>query len=175
MLAMSIALIVVSASPMKHYREGKVERAARLMTNEERAQLASFNVQLDNLHRPAANQLLLTGSIFVMSAAVVVPVVAGAIGFVGSVFLGIFGFLGPTLWTLIPEMWVALFAWIPVWGWIAMGVAAVAGVAMLFSAQAADAPRRDQVEAVTLERRRLVNQAASRPDMQVVAPPLVTF
>jgi hypothetical protein len=175
MLALSIALVVVSASPMKHYREGKAERAARLMTNEERAQLASFNVRLDGLRRSAANELLLTGSIVVMSAAAAVPVIAGAIGFVGTVFLGIFGFLGPSLWALIPPMWVALFSWVPVWGWIAMGVAAVAGVAMLFSAQASDAPRRDQVEAVTLERRRLVNLAAARADMQVVAPPLVTF
>jgi hypothetical protein len=175
MLALSMALIVVSAAPVKSFREGKVERAARLMTADERAQLTGLNLELLNLRRANENTALLSASIVTMSVAAAVPVVLGAVGLVGSVFLGLFGFLGPSLWLAIPTMWVALFSWVPVWGWIAMGVAAVAGVAMLISAQASDAPRRERVAAVNLERRRIIEAAALRPDMPLIAPPLVTF
>lgn len=176
MLALSIALIVVSASPVKSSRERPAERAARLMTAEERAQLAELNVQLLELRRSSDNLALLSGSIIALSSAVVVPVVLGAIGLVGTFFVGFFGLIAPSLWTLIPAMWVGLFSWVPVWGWLAMGVAAAAGVAMLISAQASDAPRRQRVQEVNLERRRLIEVAAGRPEVpELVAPPLVTF
>jgi hypothetical protein len=175
MLALSIALIVVSASPMKPHRERGAERAARLMSTEERAQFAELNIQLMELRRPSDNVTLFTGSIITMASAAVVPVGLAAVGIVGSFFVGLVGLLAPSLWSAIPAMWVGLFSWVPLWGWIAMGVAAVAGVAMLITAQAGDAPRRERVQAVNLERRRLIEIAAARPDVQLMAPPLVSF
>lgn len=176
MLALSVALIVVSASPTKLYRERTVDRAARLMTNEERAQLESFNVQLADLHhRPAQSSALMAGSIITLSVAGVVPVAMAAVGILGTFFAGLLGFAAPSLWTGIPAMWLTLFSWIPVWGWIAIGVGAVAGAAMLWGALAADAPRRAKVQSISEERRRLVIIASSRPELPESAPPLVTF
>ena len=174
MLALSIALIVVSASPLKPASEGKQERAARLMTAEEREQLAGLKVQLLEPRSPESAGLL-ASSIITLSSALIVPVGLGAVGLVGSFFVGFIGVLAPSLWRLIPAMWVGLFSWIPVWGWIAMGVAAAAGVAMLVGAQALDAPRREKAQALNLERRRLIEVASTRPDPQLMAPPLVTF
>ena len=75
-------------------------------------------------------------------------------------------------------MWVGLYAWIPLGGWIAMAAAVVVGVAMVITAQATDAPRREQVHQLKEERARLIDMALTRPEQSMLrAPmtPLATF
>lgn len=46
---------------------------------------------------------------------------------------------------------------------------------MLIGAQTSDAPRREQVQAIKTERKKIVDLALSRPDLEMAPPPLVTF
>lgn len=179
MFALPLVMILLSASPST-VRESKLTRAARLMTDVELAHLADLDSQIHDLPRTSGNTALLVSSIVAMSAGILVPLVAGVIALVGTIFVGFFGLLagafGSTaLLSSIPQMWVAVFAWIPVWGWIAMGVAVVVGAGMLIGALTSDAPRREQVGALKGERSRLIHAALARSERAMTQVPMTTL
>lgn len=184
MLALPLALVLLSASPSTHQgpRETKTQRAARLMTEVELAQLADLDRQVAELSRPDGNTALLVSSVVAMGLGVITPLIAAVIAIVGTVFVGFFGLIGAalgstTLLALIPQMWVAVFSWIPVWGWVAMGAVVAIGAGMLITAQVSDGPRRAEVSALQVERKRLITGVLERERSMMEAPmtTLATF
>lgn len=183
MFTISLLLMLVSATPYedgREQRQTKRERAARLMTVEELTQLEDLERQVTALRRPNGNVGLLAGSITLMAFGAVIPIALAIVGVVGTVFVGFAGIFGAlvgslAIWAFIPTMWVGLFSWIPVWGWIAMGVTAAAGGAMLIAAQANDAPRRAAVHALQVERKNLIELALSRERSAMLQVPMTTL
>lgn len=183
MLALALGVLVFAASPAhlhKGPRQTREQRAARLMTEEELGQLADLDRQAAELRRPTGNGLLFSFSIATMAAGVAVPVVVGVVGLVGTIFVGLFGLLAlgfgnSSFLALIPAMWVGLFGWVPIWGWIVMGVTALAGAGMFIAAQVADGPRRQQVHELKQERKRLIDLALTRPEQALLPLPLTTL
>jgi hypothetical protein len=166
LLALSILLCATPDATIGLSRNS--ERAARLMNAQERAQLASLDGKLQELRSSGQNSALRVSSIIVLAAAVAVPVVCG----VGALFFGgLVALLSPSA---AGAFMVAMFSWIPVWGWAAMAVAATVGTAMLVGSIVADQPRQHQIAAAKEERRALIKAAKETQLSAPVEVPLAT-
>jgi len=106
------------------------------------------------------------------AAAVVYPVVSLLLAALG----GWVGVVRESFGIVFGRGLAIFFGAIPVWGWILMGAAVVAGVALMVGAVISDAPRKAEFERLP-QRRRAVMLELQRSPVPVKQPPttLLTF
>ena len=158
--------------------ESRAQRAAHLMSDDERATLASFDTRTAALPFDNGLQALRTSSIALLSIGAVpvvgVAVVAICVSFVTGFAAGLSG----VSWGGMFVDWMgSVLKWVPGAIWVVMGVALVAGAAMLVASIVADQPRQKELKAIRVERRDFIRSIERRGEApaQVPMTTLLTF
>ena len=156
--------------------ESRAQRAAHLMTDDDRATLASFDNRVTA--RPLSNglQALRTSSILLLSAGAI-PVVGIGVFALGASFVTGFaaGLAGISWGGLFVEVMGSFFKWVPGAIWVAMGVALVAGTAMLVASIVSDRPRQKELKAIRTERRDFIRSIEARGEAPEQVPTTTVF
>jgi hypothetical protein len=170
-------LLLITALLASH-GESRTQRAAHLMTADERATLASFDTRTAALPFDNGLQALRTSSIALLSIGAV-PVIGVAVVALGASFITGFaaGLSGVSWGGMFVDVMGSILKWVPGAIWVVTGVALVAGAAMLIASIVADQPRQKALKAIRVERRDFIRSIERRGEAptQVPMTTLLTF
>lgn len=170
MLTLSLVSLLITATP---------DRAARLIDEGDRAELAMIEQKAAALRHTSGGVVAarVVGGVL-LGAALVVPVVCGVVPLVLSFFVGLIGLVAwsSSVLSIIPVFWEFFFSWIPDWGWLAIGGAALLGALLFGGSFLADLPRRHELAELHRQRRDvIVRDAERRLQQQRVEVPMTTL